>query len=294
MKKNIKFLGIAAAALMAVSPIIATPINIQGTTTTQTEKVGKYTLTMHRENPVVNSSAEPLRGSWDYPNKDVFKIKAGVVTLRPNATLNWTGKTKMISGRQYLYVGNGGWVNAYAVDELNGKGTLLLGHNSYVYNSKGKRIKKFNGQSKLLKGSLVNHSADVELGEGKYFIRANDKTYKHLPYKRIKGKDYFAVGNGGYVKANNVHYIDGEWIFTQGPIKVKINTTENLSKLSGKKMLDLKTIVKRGKILTVDQKVSIPTTLSDPAIFYRIKGTKTYINSEFVDLTNFDMPTKNI
>lgn len=60
--------------------------------------------------------------------------------------------------------------------------TLTLVHNAYVYNSKGKRIKN----------SL-----------GKYFIKKGT-SMSYIGTKKIKGKKYYNLGHGEYIKAGNV------------------------------------------------------------------------------------------
>lgn len=60
--------------------------------------------------------------------------------------------------------------------------TLTLVHNAYVYNYKGKRIKS----------SL-----------GKYFIKKGT-SMSYVGTKKIKGKKYYNLGHGEYIKAGNV------------------------------------------------------------------------------------------
>ena len=59
---------------------------------------------------------------------------------------------------------------------------VVLKHNAYVYNYKGKRIKS----------SL-----------GKYFIKKGT-SMSYVGTKKIKGKKYYNLGHGEYIKAGNV------------------------------------------------------------------------------------------
>lgn len=190
-----------------------------------------------------------------------------------------------------MNIGNGGYVNAFDIAKLNGNNTSMLGSNAYVYNSNGKRIKKFRGQSKLLKNHIVERAVSDKEGKGKYYYTTLDVTNYTVPSKTIKGKSYFSLGNGGYVKSGNVNRANSQWIYTTGPITVKMMGDDNVVRLNGKKYTDTKTKLRRNQKLVVDKLVHIKSLdTSDPALFYHIKGTKNdWVMAEAVTNTSFQM-----
>ncbi|RMC50778.1 hypothetical protein F5ESL0225_04075 [Lactobacillus sp. ESL0225] len=95
--------------------------------------------------------------------------------------------------------------------------TLKLIHGAYVYNKKGRRLKKYCGSwsnTHLRKGTNVQYSGTVQPIEkdSKQYYLLNDDNYNQswLPYKKIKGKYYYSIGHGGYINAANVNEIDGQ------------------------------------------------------------------------------------
>ncbi len=117
--------------------------------------------------------------------------------------------TKMINGKLYYYIGNSSYIKAVNIATINGKKNpkasasttraanaknnasksslkkIKLIHNAYVYNKKGKRIKS---AGKLAKNSTISY----------------------VNVKTIKGKKYFNLGKGQYVKTTNADYEDPE------------------------------------------------------------------------------------
>lgn len=190
-----------------------------------------------------------------------------------------------------MNIGNGGYVNAFDIAKLNGNNTSMLGSNAYVYNSKGKRIKKFRGQSKLLKNHIVERAVSDKEGKGKYYYTTLDGTNYIVPSKTIKGKSYFSLGNGGYVKSGNVNRANAQWIYITGPITVKMMGNDNVVRLNGKKYTDTKIKLRNNQKLVVDKLVHIKSLdSSDPALFYHIKGIKNdWVMAEAVTNVNFQM-----
>ena len=87
--------------------------------------------------------------------------------------------------------------------------------------------------------------------------------------------------------------IAGYGIYTSKPIQVSVNTTTKLYHPVGKKMVAEKKVVKKGQILTVDKLVHVKAMdNSDPAQFYRIKGTNNYVPFPDIDILNMDMEAK--
>lgn len=186
-----KLIDIAATALIALSPAIVMPQTVNADSTS------KGTITVGKEEAMITKGGNFIRKSWNNPDTDGWHIKAGVVQTIPGKTLNFNGQPMMFQGREYLNIGNGGYVNAFDIAKLNGNNTSMLGSNAYVYNSKGKRIKKFLGQSKLLKNHIVERAVSDKEGKGKYYYTTLDGISYTVPSKMIKGKSYFSLGNGG-------------------------------------------------------------------------------------------------
>lgn len=275
-----KLIGIAATALIALSPAIAMPQTVNADSTS------KGTITVGKEEAVITKDGNFIRKSWNNPDTNGWHIKAGVVQTIPGKTLNLNGQPMMFQGRQYLNIGNGGYVNAFDIVKLNDNNTSMLGSNAYVYNSKGKRIKKFRGQSKLLKNHIAERAVSDKEGKGKYYYTTLDGTGYTVPSKTIKGKSYFSLGNGGYVKSGNVNRANSQWIYTTGPITVKMMDNDNVVRLNGKKYTDTKIKLRNNQKLVHIK--SLDT--SDPALFYHIKGTKNdWVMAEAVTNVNFQM-----
>lgn len=271
--------------MIAATALIAMPQTVNADSTS------KGTITVGKEEAVITKDGNFIRKSWNNPDTNGWHIKAGVVQTIPGKTLNLNGQPMMFQGRQYLNIGNGGYVNAFGIAKLNDNNTSMLGSNAYVYNSKGKRIKKFRGQSKLLKNHIAERAVSDKEGKGKYYYTTLDGTGYTVPSKTIKGKSYFSLGNGSYVKSGNVNRANSQWIYTTGPITVKMMDNDNVVRLNGKKYTDTKTKLRRNQKLVVDKLVHIKSLdSSDPALFYHIKGTKNdWVMAEAVTNTNFQM-----
>lgn len=126
-------------------------------------------------------SVELTHNAYVY-DKNGKRIKSAG-TLKKGSTVEYTG-TKTINGKKYYNLGKGQYVktaNAKKVDTsaVDTTPTGTLTHNSYVYDKNGKRIKS---AKTLKKGATI----------------------KYVGTKTIKGKDYYNLGNGQYIKANNV------------------------------------------------------------------------------------------
>lgn len=99
---------------------------------------------------------------------------------------------------------------------------MFLKTNTYVYNKKGQRIKK---QGTLRQGTLVTYSGSVKAASSSddfffYPSESSNKDPQALKQYKIKGKVYYALGGGRYVKAVNVSKINGQYVFTKQPTYV--------------------------------------------------------------------------
>lgn len=198
---------------------------------------------------------------------------AKYTTIAKGVTVNSNG-TKTIKGVLYYSLGGGAYIKAANVDgkvatssstkETSSKNTssnkpstdesedstsTKLIHNAYVYDVNGKRIKKYEGKSKLTKGTEIDTYGTVNIKGKKYyqldeegtaFVKAGNvdrpttitlkknayiynsegktkkklvkkgKTVKTTEAKYIGTKLYYKIGDDQFVKAANVGKVKGE------------------------------------------------------------------------------------
>ncbi|BDR61164.1 SLAP domain-containing protein [Lactobacillus xylocopicola] len=99
------------------------------------------------------------------------------------------------------------------------QGKLTLNHKTRIYNKKGQKRYSYRGGNGLLKkDATVKYVGKVEAitdpDAKRYSFRDDDWNWFYLPYKTIKGKEYYNIGHGGYIKAINVDSIDGQRLYT--------------------------------------------------------------------------------
>ena len=198
---------------------------------------------------------------------------AKYTTIAKGVTVNSNG-TKTIKGVLYYSLGGGAYIKAANVDgkvatssstkktsskntssnkpstdESEDSTSTKLIHNAYVYDVNGKRIKKYEGKSKLTKGTEIDTYGTVNIKGKKYyqldeegtaFVKAGNvdrpttitlkknayiynsegktkkklvkkgKTVKTTEAKYIGTKLYYKIGDDQFVKAANVGKVKGE------------------------------------------------------------------------------------
>ena len=198
---------------------------------------------------------------------------AKYTTIAKGVTVNSIG-TKTIKGVLYYSLGGGAYIKAANVDgkvatssstkktsskntssnkpstdESEDSTSTKLIHNAYVYDVNGKRIKKYEGKSKLTKGTEIDTYGTVNIKGKKYyqldkegtaFVKAGNvdrpttitlkknayiynsegktkkklvkkgKTVKTTEAKYIGTKLYYKIGDDQFVKAANVGKVKGE------------------------------------------------------------------------------------
>lgn len=216
MKLSHKLVMVSAAALMSVAPLLGTAENVNTVQAapkkTTSKKAASNKITLVRNAYVYDKNGKRL---------DKYMGSAKYTTIAKGVTVTSTG-TKTINGVKYYDLGGGAYIKAVNVDgkaasstsslskgtafvrtvNIDGKTTsnqessvsndaestkkydYSLKKNAYIYDNNGKRINKYQGKSKLLKGAAI----DV------YGIET------------IKGKDYYQLDKKGtaFVKASNV------------------------------------------------------------------------------------------
>lgn len=149
---------------------------------------------------------------------------------------------------------------------------MFLKTNTYVYNKKGQRIKK---QGTLRKGTLVTYSGSVKAASSSddfffYPSESSNKDPQALKQYKIKGKVYYALGGGRYVKALNVSKINGQYVFTKQPTYVVPRADMYVL---NKDLKETSKVVRAGSKVKIDQ-VLIDTDYTNPQLYVRIAGTK--------------------
>lgn len=236
---------------------------------------------------------------YDKHGKKLKEYKGSTKLARPvkGQRFKYYGKPKVIKKRVYYYVGHNGYVRGYDIDTLDGENVLLLNHNSYIYNKKGVRLKKFHESRKntfAYKHSPLKYSGTIKKitspGKKLYFLRSTwsnpyDRTlkpnYTFLPYKTIKGYQYYYLGSGGYVKVNNVSFVANQYVYTR---KAVITLVKKSYMTSGKnipiyneKGKPTKKKLKSGSKVVVDYTVNSNLPEEDAEYdfdYYHIKGKK--------------------
>lgn len=171
----------------------------KSTSSKTTSKASSNNITLARNAYVYDKNGKRL---------DKYMGSAKYTTIAKGVTVKSNGTTK-INGVLYYSLGNNAYIkaanvvggaNASSSSKTTAKKTtstkkdseasdmdaikVKLIHNAYVYDQNGKRIKKYNGKTKLTKGTTVNsYGTDT-----------------------INGKDYYQLNAAGtaFVKASNV------------------------------------------------------------------------------------------
>lgn len=208
------------------------------------------------------------------------------------AYLPYNTKIKSPNGEEYYRkpytyynIGKNIYIQSDQIAKLNGKGVLFVSQNSSVYNSRGQR------QRQVIKaGRLVPYAGKVQDKGSQYFYVANNKnhTVRSLKSYKIKGNYYFRIGKNQYIKANNVNAINGNALYTKGPIKVKI-VADTLA--YNQDFQQINKLYKKGQTVTADMVVQ--TGMGDyTASYYRVKGGKNpvYIDTGLYEESSPDVP----
>lgn len=183
MKLSRKLMMVSAAALMGVSPMLTSASPAYAAKSTKTTKKTTGDKTVLAKNAYIYDKNGKRNTNYKYNGKTYKSISKG-------STL-YTYGTVTIKGKLYFDIGNGNYIKAANVGTVNGKKyssstsskktstkSVELTHNAYVYDKNGKRIKS---AGTLKKGSTVEYTGT----------------------KTIKGKKYYNLGKGQYVKTAN-------------------------------------------------------------------------------------------
>ena len=168
-------------------------------------------------------------------------------------------------------------------------GMLMLNHKTRVYNKKGQKRYSYRGGNGLLEnGSEVKYIGTIEAIDNpsvkRYSFHDTDWAWFYLPYKTIKGQQYYNIGRGGYIKSVNVQSINGNLLYTnQTEITTKAwSSSGKIPLYNGHGQLLSKTL-KSGQKLVLDMTTNrgeFEVELGTPPgvrNLYRIKDTDEFI-----------------
>lgn len=140
----------------------------------------------------------------------------------------------------------------------------------------------------------------VESKQGKLYLNHKTRVYNK------KGKQYYNIGHGGYIKAVNVNSVDGNWLYVNN---ATVTTKAWSGKSNGKIPLynghgkTLKKTIRSGQKIIVDEKATRPDfeaqvdidTLPGVRYFYHIKGTNEFITEyDIKGKVRQELPTYSI
>ncbi|WEV70790.1 FIVAR domain-containing protein [Lactobacillus sp. ESL0785] len=293
MKKRNKIISILAAATMIAPVALVTATQPQ----VAAAKTQKGTFTIEKDNTVhVYDPSGHLYTSKSNPKLPVQVDYDDLLILNDEPSFKYLGY-RTINGERYLNLGHNGYVKLADVNTIDGKniqqGKLVLGSNARVYNRNGKKTPQV-----LNSGTFIKYADKIEpISELKdYYCAKYDKVPQTnkaygvqrfwLPYQPIKGKDYYALGHGKFIKAANVKYINGSQLYTDKTITVTAN--HDLKVYRGplnysnsddaNAFNDTNLTIKKGQKVKVDHALYV--TNEDPDYYYRLAGKDEYIDGK--------------
>ena len=204
-------------------------------------------------------------------------------------TFTYEGKPKKIKNNYYYQIGNDAFIKTSDVGILNGKTTLQLNYNSYLYNKEGERLhkpslsKKFPVTTPL---SLKKYQSNSY-----YYVLKNKKKY-YLPTKKINGNYYFLIKKGEYIKAYNVNFVNNGSLCIK-EITSKVIGTDDKEKTAPLFDVHNKLVSKRVKVGT---KIKLDAFYSNNRneYYFKIKDTNYYISNLNLNASYKDITTKYI
>lgn len=165
----------------------------------------KITTVKSYTNPTLYNKNGKELGSQDRINfkKPISFYGQPIVIQGPrvSAFINLNGMPQaIVNGETYADLGDGGYVNMKSVGSYNWNNNEIgIIKNTYIYNSKGNRLSTYRGgKAYLTKGSKIKYAG---------------KSWTTYP------DSYFNLGDGAYLKSNNVNTMNGK-----GVLKLNANT----------------------------------------------------------------------
>lgn len=292
MKKG-KIFAAALAALLAVTPILATNHPAQAASQSLKGKIvlknviNSDSIYIYDGNAKALTTHQNIRGrNWtvgvDAKPGSVLTYYSRPVILRgPKKQNSWevgaSRGTKVgyhYEPAAYVRIGDNRYIHSENVSSMNGKGVLILSANSAVYNRRGRRV-SYQGQRIIPKYMLVNYAGAVHATkkDDRYFYYANlsGSKEKSLRTYNIRGRQYFSLGSGKYINANNVNMMNGHSLYREGgtataTARIKLSVYNYLLK-------------KTKRTIAAGQKVKVDGTKTsgegdNTSLWFRLAGTR--------------------
>lgn len=189
MKLSHKLVMVSAAALMSVTPLLGTAENVNTVQAapkkTTSKKAASNKITLVRNAYVYDKNGKRL---------DKYMGSAKYTTIAKGVTVTTNG-TKTIDGVKYYSLGNNAYIKAVNVDGKPSSSTTSLSKgtkakfvsNSYIYDKNGKRINKYQGKTKFLKGDSVT-TYGIQTIKGKKYYQLDKKGIAFVRTVNIDGK----------------------------------------------------------------------------------------------------------
>ena len=180
---------VSAAALMSVAPLLGTAENVNTVQAapkkTTSKKAASNKITLVRNAYVYDKNGKRL---------DKYMGSAKYTTIAKGVTVTSTG-TKTINGVKYYDLGGGAYIKAVNVDGKAASSTSSLSKGtkakfvstSYIYDKNGKRISKYQGKSKFVKGDSVT-TYGIQTINGKKYYQLDKKGTAFVRTVNIDGK----------------------------------------------------------------------------------------------------------
>ena len=180
---------VSAAALMSVAPLLGTAENVNTVQAapkkTTSKKAANNKITLVRNAYVYDKNGKRL---------DKYMGSAKYTTIAKGVTVTTNG-TKTIDGVKYYSLGNNAYIKAVNVDGKAASSTSSLSKgtkakfvsNSYIYDKNGKRISKYQGKSKFVKGDSVT-TYGIQTINGKKYYQLDKKGTAFVRTVNIDGK----------------------------------------------------------------------------------------------------------
>lgn len=180
---------VSAAALMSVAPLLGTAANVNTVQAapkkTSSKKVAGSKVTLVRNAYVYDKNGKRL---------DKYMGSAKYTTIVKGVPVTLTG-TRMINGVKYYSIGNNAYIKAVNVDSKASASTSSLSKgtkakfvsNSYIYDKNGKRINKYQGKAKFVKGDSVT-TYGIQTINGKKYYQLDKKGTAFVRTVNIDGK----------------------------------------------------------------------------------------------------------
>ena len=149
----------------------------------------------------------------------------------------------------------------------------------------------------LQKGSSIQYAGKVQTTTDataeRYSFHDTNWNWFYLPYVTIKGKEYYNIGHGGYIKVVNVAKINGNDLYTnEASVTTKLWSTQTKIPLYDNQGKQLDKYLSGGQKIVLDKETNSeefgPKRINTPPAIqklYRIKGTDEFIGNVYIKTT---------